>query len=409
MAGCTVPGTRLASSSREGGLPITSITAAASSSSSSAEEIEAESSLAVARRNTAKKTRTWVIWETTPKKRLASVCVGCGAQIRDPFILRVSPDLEWHASCLKCAECAQYLDETCTCFVRDGKTYCKRDYVRLFGIKCAKCGVGFSKTDFVMRVRTQVFHLECFRCVACSRQLIPGDEFALREDGLFCRADHELLERAGTADGMGSPGQGGGRPLQLAAEPMSAAGRHHPLRPHVHKQAEKTTRVRTVLNEKQLHTLRTCYAANPRPDALMKEQLVEMTGLSPRVIRVWFQNKRCKDKKRSILMKQIQQQGGDKTNLQGLTGTPLVAGSPVRQDGPGLPVGAVDVQTFHQPPWKALSDFALSSELDQGPFQQLQVNFSEGRPGSNSTGSEITSLSQLPDTPTSIGSSPIEA
>jgi len=40
----------------------------------------------------------------------------------------------------------------------------------------------------------------------------------------------------------------------------------------------------------------------------MKEQLVEMTGLSPRVIRVWFQNKRCKDKKRSILMKQLQLQ-----------------------------------------------------------------------------------------------------
>ena len=69
---------------------------------------------------------------------------------------------------------------------------------------------------------------------------------------------------------------------------------------------EKTTRIRTVLNEKQLHTLRTCYAANPRPDAMMKEQLVEMTGLSPRVIRVWFQNKRCKDKKRSIQMKQQQ-------------------------------------------------------------------------------------------------------
>ena len=80
-----------------------------------------------------------------------------------------------------------------------------------------------------------------------------------------------------------------------AAEPIAAA-------------QQKTTRVRTVLNEKQLHTLRTCYGANPRPDALMKEQLVEMTGLSPRVIRVWFQNKRCKDKKRSILMKQIQQQ-----------------------------------------------------------------------------------------------------
>lgn len=75
----------------------------------------------------------------------------------------------------------------------------------------------------------------------------------------------------------------------------------------------KPTRVRTVLNEKQLHTLRTCYAANPRPDALMKEQLVEMTGLSPRVIRVWFQNKRCKDKKKTILMKQQMQQ--EKVNI----------------------------------------------------------------------------------------------
>ena len=61
---------------------------------------------------------------------------------------------------------------------------------------------------------------------------------------------------------------------------------------HPPARKDKTTRMRTVLNEKQLLTLRTCYSANPRPDALMKEQLVEMTQLSPRVIRVWFQNKR---------------------------------------------------------------------------------------------------------------------
>jgi len=44
----------------------------------------------------------------------------------------------------------------------------------------------------------------------------------------------------------------------------------------------------------------------------MKEQLVEMTGLSPRVIRVWFQNKRCKDKKRSLALKQLHQQQQNK-------------------------------------------------------------------------------------------------
>ena len=49
---------------------------------------------------------------------------------------------------------------------------------------------------------------------------------------------------------------------------------------------------------------RVCYAANSRPDALMKDQLVEMTGLSPRVVRVWFQNKRFKEKMRARLLKQ---------------------------------------------------------------------------------------------------------
>ncbi|KAK7069959.1 Insulin protein enhancer protein isl-1, partial [Halocaridina rubra] len=58
-----------------------------------------------------------------------SVCMGCGAVINDQYILRVAPDMEWHAACLKCAECQQFLDETCTCFVREGKTYCKRDYI----------------------------------------------------------------------------------------------------------------------------------------------------------------------------------------------------------------------------------------------------------------------------------------
>ncbi|XP_036952525.1 insulin gene enhancer protein isl-2b isoform X2 [Acanthopagrus latus] len=339
------------------------------------------------------------------KKPGFAMCVGCGSQIHDQYILRVSPDLEWHAACLKCAECSQYLDETCTCFVRDGKTYCKRDYVRLFGIKCAKCNLGFSSSDLVMRARDNVYHIECFRCSVCSRQLLPGDEFSLREDELLCRADHSLLLERSSAGSPISPGHiHSNRPLHLTDQ---VAVRQAPHRNHVHKQSEKTTRVRTVLNEKQLHTLRTCYNANPRPDALMKEQLVEMTGLSPRVIRVWFQNKRCKDKKKSILMKQLQQQQhSDKTNLQGLTGTPLVAGSPIRHEST-VQGNPVEVQTY-QPPWKALSEFALQSDLDQPAFQQL-VSFSESGSLGNSSGSDVTSLSsQLPDTPNSMVPSPVE-
>ncbi|PIO33909.1 hypothetical protein AB205_0085700, partial [Aquarana catesbeiana] len=174
-----------------------------------------------------------------------------------------------------------------------------------------------------MRARSKVYHIECFRCVACSRQLIPGDEFALREDGLFCRADHDVVERASLG----------------AGDPLSPL---HPARP------------------------------------------LQMAVFS------------C------IMMAQCHAM-----NIQGMTGTPMVASSPERHDG-GLQANPVEVQSY-QPPWKVLSDFALQSDIDQPAFQQL-VNFSEGGPGSNSTGSEVASMSsQLPDTPNSMVASPIEA
>ncbi|XP_014249515.1 insulin gene enhancer protein ISL-1 [Cimex lectularius] len=318
------------------------------------------------------------------KKRRLSLCVGCGSQIHDQYILRVAPDLEWHAACLKCAECHQFLDETCTCFVREGKTYCKRDYVRLFGTKCDKCSLSFSKNDFVMRAKTKIYHIECFRCSACERQLIPGDEFALREDGLFCKEDHEVLEKASNGENNNNNTNISNNNSLLHNEGSnsdSSESGSNKCRETVRSGGKvtsdgKPTRVRTVLNEKQLHTLRTCYSANPRPDALMKEQLVEMTGLSPRVIRVWFQNKRCKDKKRALAMKQQMQQekDGRKLGYGSMQGIPMVASSPVRHESP-IGMNPIEV-TSYQPPWKALSDFALHTDLDRldpsaPPFQHL--------------------------------------
>ncbi|KAI8126705.1 Insulin gene enhancer protein isl-1 [Lucilia cuprina] len=335
------------------------------------------------------------------KKQRLSLCVGCGGQIHDQYILRVAPDLEWHAACLKCQECRQFLDESCTCFVRDGKTYCKRDYVRLFGTKCDKCGNSFSKNDFVMRAKTKIFHIECFRCSACARQLLPGDEFALRDGGiLYCKEDHDVLEKSSQSSLTSSSLESNNNnscsnnnnhsslsnnnhssELGSMSDSGSESGSHKSIREKRPSGPSdgKPTRVRTVLNEKQLHTLRTCYNANPRPDALMKEQLVEMTGLSPRVIRVWFQNKRCKDKKKTIQMKlQMQQEKeGRKLGYGAMQGIPMIASSPVRHDSP-LNLQGIDVQTY-QPPWKALSDFALHADLDSNgainthtpAFQQL--------------------------------------
>jgi len=43
-----------------------------------------------------------------------------------------------------------------------------------------------------MRAKSHIFHVDCFRCAICARQLVSGDEFAVRDDArLLCKADHE--------------------------------------------------------------------------------------------------------------------------------------------------------------------------------------------------------------------------
>ena len=100
--------------------------------------------------------------------------------------------------------------------------------------------------------------------------------------------------------------------------------------------SEKGPRMRTVLSEQQLQTLRTVYATNQRPDALMKEHLVEITGLSPRVIRVWFQNKRCKDKKKAIQHEAARLQQQQQQQQQALQGGSSVSGCGLQEGGHGL-------------------------------------------------------------------------
>ena len=104
-------------------------------------------------------------------------------------------------------------------------------------------------------------------------------------------------------DVRGHKGHGAESKHSSSGSETSSSGHNNGLQQPQQQRRNRAGRVRTVLTEKQLQLLKSCYHANPRPDALMKEQLVEMTGLSPRVVRVWFQNKRCKDKKK-MQMKQ---------------------------------------------------------------------------------------------------------
>ncbi|GBN96470.1 LIM/homeobox protein Lhx3, partial [Araneus ventricosus] len=182
-------------------------------------------------------------------------CAGCEQPILDRFILKVL-ERSWHGKCLKCIDCqAQLADK---CFARNGQVFCKDDFFKRFGTKCAGCEQGIPPTQVVRRAQDNVYHLHCFACILCKRQLNTGDEFYLMEDNkLVCKADYEAAKaREGT-----------------------------------------TKRPRTTITAKQLETLKTAYNNSPKPARHVREQLSQDTGLDMRVVQVWFQNRRAKEKR----------------------------------------------------------------------------------------------------------------
>lgn len=57
--------------------------------------------------------------------------------------------------------------------------------------KCSACLQVIGRSELIMRVLGQVYHLGCFSCCECERRLQRGDEFVLKEGQLLCRMDYE--------------------------------------------------------------------------------------------------------------------------------------------------------------------------------------------------------------------------
>ncbi|VDP23169.1 unnamed protein product [Onchocerca flexuosa] len=127
-------------------------------------------------------------------------------------------------------------------------------WILRFGTECSSCQRLIYATDWVRRARNFVYHLACFACDQCKRQLSTGEEFALQDSRVLCKQHYmELIE--------GECGQ----------------------------QKSKTKRVRTTFAEEQLAVLQTHFQIDSNPDGADLERIATITGLSKRVTQVWFQ------------------------------------------------------------------------------------------------------------------------
>ncbi|XP_070581664.1 LIM homeobox transcription factor 1-beta-like [Ptychodera flava] len=254
-------------------------------------------------------------------KTCKEVCAGCQQTIEDRFLMRVM-DNSWHEQCLQCSICQSPLSRSC--YFKDRKLYCKTDYEKLFSTKCNGCLQSIPSNELVMRALSNVYHLRCFLCVICNQRLQKGDEFVVRDNQLFCKVDYEKEYGSVQASPSGhhsedicddsdiiddgfldnppstnldedSDSSSITQNNTSTSNSGSSDGRKGPKRP------------RTILTTAQRRAFKQSFEVSQKPCRKVRESLAADTGLSVRVVQVWFQNQRAKMKK--LQRRHLQEQG----------------------------------------------------------------------------------------------------
>nr|XP_047135256.1 uncharacterized protein LOC101239718 [Hydra vulgaris] len=229
------------------------------------------------------------------------LCHECKSPILDSFLLNIGGNEYWHECCLKCHECCEKLFRVC--YKKDGGVYCKYDYKRLFGIKCVACNNIITPNSIAMKVLdTNLFHIDCFKCQNCGKMLEKGEEYAFKNQKLLCKADFNTEHICDNDETKhdGDDMKHDGDDIKHDADVFSSSDDSDSMSTTSPSSYEKNSgykRPRTILTTQQRQNFKTAFEQAPKPCRKIREKLSKETGLSVRVVQVWFQNQRAKLKK----------------------------------------------------------------------------------------------------------------
>ncbi|CAG5867090.1 unnamed protein product [Menidia menidia] len=173
---------------------------------------------------------------------------------------------------------------------------------RLFSTECSRCVQSIEPTELVMRASGSVFHLRCFCCRVCERPLTRGEEFTLRDGQLLCKRDYQnnLLCTASPHSHSDSSDE---EELKMKSENLLVAGKSNSDQ----RSPGRVKRPRTILTSQQRRAFKASFEVSSKPCRKVRETLAAETGLSVRVVQVWFQNQRAKMKKLARRQQQQEQ------------------------------------------------------------------------------------------------------
>uniref|UniRef100_A0A0N5AZI9 Homeobox domain-containing protein n=1 Tax=Syphacia muris TaxID=451379 RepID=A0A0N5AZI9_9BILA len=222
-------------------------------------------------------------------------------------------ELTFHENCLRCCLCEKNLETKC--YEKNGRFYCEMHYYHDHSpFKCASCNIGISPTNFVYKLKTNlVFHLLCHNCCICGKQLLPGDQITVDQENRTVSCAGHLTEASGSAteNHIVPSDDNGLSEVQLMTSTSSFQWYVDPDYSQLTQFAYdgfsyefmdenkllKRRGPRTTIKQDQLDVLNQIFTSTPKPSKHARAKLALETGLSMRVIQVWFQNRRSKERR----------------------------------------------------------------------------------------------------------------
>lgn len=104
---------------------------------------------------------------------IVQTCSACSQPVYTSTISNVL-DRSWHPECVRCVVCRCSLTDQC--YSRDGKLFCKDDFIKKFLHRCFACQNLIQSHEMIRRIRPgRLYHADCFVCCKC-KQILQNED-----------------------------------------------------------------------------------------------------------------------------------------------------------------------------------------------------------------------------------------